>query len=491
MITDIRNERSVAAAVDAERVGYPPLAAGPFHPSEPYPEFETLPVGAALNPAYRLLRQALLDLGLDVGRFNTAGWNPLGELVPPGARIVIKPNWVMHRNEGPGGFECLVTHPALLRAVTDYALLAGPSQVIIGDAPLQLCNWRLLLHQGLQAVLDYYRAAGAPVHAADFRRTTLERRGHELIVQENLRPLDQYQLVELGDRSLLEPVSDDSRRFRVTLYDPRRMRKSHQPGRHRYLVAREVLDADLVINVPKLKTHKKAGITGALKNLVGINGSKDFLPHHRKGPVTGGGDAYARFNPLKWAAEEASDLANRNLRRPWLNRPLNRLVYALLVMDKKLGGNGEAEGGWHGNDTVWRMCLDLNRLLLYADARGRMRDTLQRVELTIMDALVAGEGEGPLRADPRPLHLLLAALNPAAADWVAARLMGFDPERIPIVREAFRLREWPLTFFRPDDIECRLAGAEIALVELAARHGAVFKPAAGWAGQIELRTESR
>jgi hypothetical protein len=110
----------------------------------------------------------------------------------------------MHRNEGPGGFECLVTHPALLRAVTDYALLAGPSQVIIGDAPLQLCNWRLLLHQGLQAVLDYYRAAGAPVHAADFRRTTLERRGHELIVQENLRPLDQYQLVELGDRSLLE-----------------------------------------------------------------------------------------------------------------------------------------------------------------------------------------------------------------------------------------------------------------------------------------------
>jgi hypothetical protein len=48
------------------------------------------------------------------------------------------------------------------------------------------------------------------------------------------------------------------------------------------------------------------------------------------------------------------------------------------------------------------------------------------------------------------------------------------------VREAFRLREWPLTFFRPDDIECRLAGAEIALVELAARHGAVFKPAAGW-----------
>jgi hypothetical protein len=38
------------AAVDAERVGYPPLAAGRSIRPSLMPEFETLPVGAALNP---------------------------------------------------------------------------------------------------------------------------------------------------------------------------------------------------------------------------------------------------------------------------------------------------------------------------------------------------------------------------------------------------------------------------------------------------------
>jgi hypothetical protein len=68
-------------------------------------------------------------------------------------------------------------------------------------------------------------------------------------------------------------------------------------------------------------------------------------------------------------------------------------VYALLVMDKKLGATARqrrlARQRYGLADVP-----DLNRLLLYADARGRMRDTLQRVELTIMDALVAGEGKG-------------------------------------------------------------------------------------------------
>jgi len=32
-----------------------------------------------------------------------------------------------------------------------------------------------------------------------------------------------------------------------------------------------------------LKLHRKAGITCALKNLIGINGNKEYLPHHRLG----------------------------------------------------------------------------------------------------------------------------------------------------------------------------------------------------------------
>ena len=86
--------------------------------------------------------------------------------------------------------------------------------------------------------------------------------------------------------SLLEPIASDRRvDFRVTMYNPDLMRQTHGRGRHQYLIAREVIEADVVINVPKLKTHRKAGITGALKNLVGINGNKDYLPHHRLGGV--------------------------------------------------------------------------------------------------------------------------------------------------------------------------------------------------------------
>jgi hypothetical protein len=110
----------------------------------------------------------------------------------------------------------------------------------------------------------------------------------------------------------------------VTQYDPRKLALAHRLGRHQYPIAREVFEADVVFNVPKLKTHKKAGITAALKNLVGINGNKDFLPHHRVGGSLLGGDCYAGVGPLKRAAEFCLDRANLRLgsssRTPWVNR---------------------------------------------------------------------------------------------------------------------------------------------------------------------------
>ena len=54
-----------------------------------------------------------------------------------------------------------------------------------------------------------------------------------------------------------------------------------------------MLDADLIINLPKWKAHSKSGLTGALKNLVGINGDKSYLPHFRRGSPSWGGDEYS------------------------------------------------------------------------------------------------------------------------------------------------------------------------------------------------------
>lgn len=479
-VTDPR----VSVARDAAAI-YPSLADAPFHPSEPYPEYAG-PLGGARNDAYRLVREALAGLGLDAANFGTPAWNPLGEVAPRGGRIVIKPNWVLHANEGPGGTDCLITHAAVLRALVDYALKTKPRQIVVGDAPVQVCRFEGVQALGFDRVADHFRLAGAPVVVKDFRRTTMVRETHRADVTENRHALDEFVLVDLGARSFVEPISRDARRFRVTMYDPRRMAENHRPGVHRYLVARDILEADLVLNAPKLKTHKKAGITAALKNLVGINGNKDYLPHHRKGGADRGGDNYAEASLPKSLAETLLDYANRHLDRPRFYAHASRLAYRFLYFDRIRGRTTDIEGGWYGNDTVWRMCLDLNRVLLYGDAKGMLRDVPQRNVLSVTDGILAGEGDGPLAPVPKPFGAILAALNPAAHDWIAALLMGLDPSHIPISSFAVDPRATPpLTGFDAADITCCINGRPVPLAEVPA-HGESFEPPLGWRGHCEL-----
>jgi len=86
-----------------------------------------------------------------------------------------------------------------------------------------------------------------------------------------------------GDQEPPRAHLDRAHPFGVNDYSADVTRSNHQPGSHRYLVSQSVLEADLVINLPKWKSHGKAGMTGALKNLVGINGDKAYLPHFRIG----------------------------------------------------------------------------------------------------------------------------------------------------------------------------------------------------------------
>lgn len=458
----------------------------PFHPEKAYPEFPGMPRSKTPNHIYTMVRNCLKDLGLDVDHQDTPEWNPIGSLVPQGARILIKPNWVSHRNEGGGGTDCLFTHPSVLRAALDYAALAQPAEIVVGDAPVQGCDWHALMAQGFSKVFEYARQRGLKVRTIDFRRTVLSEVKDLKTVRTELRPMSEYEVVDFGTRSLLEPISRDARKFRVTMYDPRKMRDHHAPGRHRYVVARDVLEADLVINLPKLKTHKKAGLTAALKNLVGINGNKDYLPHHRKGSATRGGDNYAKFSLTKWCAEQLLDIANMFcLQRSRAYRWVTRLVYYLLVANMRLGGDGDVEGSWYGNDTVWRMCLDLNRLLLYCDRQGRILNEPQRITLTIGDGVVAGQGEGPLRPDPLELGIVVASVNPAAADWITALVMGLDPKKIPIIARAFEVCDLRIATFQPTDIVCRNAGRDLPLEYLLRAFQKKALPPRGWRGHCE------
>lgn len=54
--------------------------------------------------------------------------------------------------------------------------------------------------------------------------------------------------------------------------------------------------ADVFINLPKMKVHKKTGVTLSLKNLVGINADKNWLPHYSGGSPRNGGDQFSNIN---------------------------------------------------------------------------------------------------------------------------------------------------------------------------------------------------
>lgn len=386
------------------------------------------------------------------------GWSddhgPFGRLIDDGARVLIKPNFVLHRNEGGWGMDPMVTHQSVVQASVAGALLASPGEVIVGDAPIQSCDFDELLRvtnlQSWAAELTQRDPRFKGIR--DFRRTTCEYVDGVRVASENLLPEDLFVLFDLGDESLLESITDQSERFRVTCYDPRLMAKTHAPGRHQYLVAKDVMQADIVINLPKLKTHKKAGVTCALKNLIGINGNKEYLPHHRLGGANLGGDCYPGNSKVKRMLEYAADRQNyansRMVGRVWGNvaTQLNRVLHLM-------GDNLGIEGSWSGNDTIWRTALDLNRILLYGRVDGSMANSPQRKVIHVVDAVVAGQGDGPLAPQPLNLGFLFGGCNAAAIDAIGAEMLGYDTQQISIVREAFGDFRWPLTSFAKDDVE--------------------------------------
>jgi uncharacterized protein (DUF362 family) len=473
----VASDRRVAVAV-CERADYG-ASATPI----PAPE---LPTAQASSIPAIAVRKLLEDLDLDAERRGTSQWNPLASLIQPGARVLLKPNWVLHQNRSGGNMDCLVTHTAMIEAILPYVVLAQPASIVIGDAPIQGCDFEALAracdHAGL---LARFAGCGIPISIRDFRRTRLAACEPGSERSENCREIEQYVLFDLGSQSLLEELSDDGPDFRVTMYDPRLLSQRHSAGRHQYLIAREAIDADLVINLPKLKTHKKSGVTGTLKNLVGINGNKEFLPHHRKGGSAQGGDSYEGSSWLKHIAENLTDSAYQGPsgpRQALLAKSARWLVRGATAV---LGGDDNFDGSWYGNDTVWRMSLDLQRILAYGNLEGKLEAEKRRKVLNITDAIIGGEGDGPLSPTPVSSGFVTASLNSAAAEWVHARLMGFDPERIPIVHHAFDRFPHPLAEFEPESIEVLVNSRATSIECLGPFHDRCFQPSAGWAGRIE------
>jgi uncharacterized protein (DUF362 family) len=434
------------------------------------------------------LRERLRVLTGQLGWANAR--SAFGQVIPVRARVLVKPNFVLHENQGPWPFDPVVTHPSVIRAVVAELLATEPDEVSVGDAPVQGCNFERLMERTSLGQWATELAAHDPRFRgiADFRRTVCVFKYGVRFASEDRVELDNYVLFDLAGESLLEPVSSNEPSFRVTCYDPELLAKTHFRGRHQYLITKAVLEADIVLNLPKLKMHRKAGITNALKNLVGINGNKEYLPHHRIGGSADSGDCYPGSSRLKKLAEKLLDLRNSTSSVVGAGVISGALkpISALLAIG---GDETGLEGSWSGNDTVWRMALDLNRILVYGKLDGTLSDAPQRTILHISDAIVAGQGCGPLAPQPFDLGVLLAGRNPAAIDWVGSMLLNMDPNKISLLTGAFAPFRWPLVGFTPADVRVRVDGhsgpIESTLADLSLPLPTNIPP--GWSSVVQDR----
>lgn len=148
----------------------------------------------------------------------------MGRFVSPGDQVLIKPNLI----KGVRPEVCATTHPAVVEAVVRLVLDYG-GRPIIGDSP----------------AFGDLPAVALPTGMADICK--------------------RYNIP-------LVPFTDP-------VYVP--VQGSWIKG---ISIDRAAVDADKIINLPKLKTHVQAGFTGAVKNLFGcVVGKRKPLWHFRAG----------------------------------------------------------------------------------------------------------------------------------------------------------------------------------------------------------------
>jgi uncharacterized protein (DUF362 family)/NAD-dependent dihydropyrimidine dehydrogenase PreA subunit len=149
-------------------------------------------------------------------------------------KVLIKPN-VLRASEAEEG---IVTHPAVLRAVVDKVEAMGPASIIVGDNP---------------GVMGY----GANEEC--FRRTGLRE----------------------AAKGYYQNIGNDSREVD---FNPNFM---PMVG-----LSRAVLESDIIISLPKFKTHGLTVITGAVKNSYG------FLPGAQKARLHRAAASPERFHEM-------------------------------------------------------------------------------------------------------------------------------------------------------------------------------------------------
>ena len=306
----------------------------------------------------------------------------LRQWIPPGKRVFVLPNLVMHRRTDRGEtiplFLAKCTNGSIVKPLLAHAVeAAGDSRLVtLGSAPLQSCDYAVASREAGFTSSPSEDSSGPPagITPMDLRSVATVWSKYGALLESDARDVPSVE-VDLGPLSFLDELylRKTSVDFRVGDYAPGETLSFHSKGRHIYTIHRDVLESDVIISVPKLKTHEKVGITCALKGTIGTVTRKECLAHYRHDNRDGRGDEHPPGNPLRALASEISDRSS--------SAPQTRLGNATRIIGKsafrlaRIGQHGIMGGAWAGNDTAWRMALDVARILRFARPDGSIADT--------------------------------------------------------------------------------------------------------------------
>lgn len=326
------------------------------------------------------------DMGMD-------SQNPFKDMIKPGMRVFIKPNWVASRWRASlphkDSLYCVITHPSVIEAVADKVAIAlqGKGEIIIGDNPSIDADFEELME--FTQIRKLENKYDVPCHIYDLRplvcKDLKDYGKRDKMASQKGDPEGGVE-VNLGKESMLYNV--DSTLFRGVFNEREETVAAHTGDVQLYTISKSLYDADVYISIPKLKTHQKVGATLNLKGLVGSMIKKNQLVHWRIGYPEAGGDEYP-----------------------------SKEQYELHHNDKVTH-----RGAWPGNDTIWRMVVDLYKTLL--------KNEKPQKRFTIIDGIIAGEGQGPFGPTSKYANSLIMGNDLLVTDIVAVRYMGLDPRKI-------------------------------------------------------------
>lgn len=431
-INNILEEKNVAVFQSTAKE-YP--TDPPFNPMREYPEYPFKGSGVdSTNYVYDAVRETLKLLKLDSDNIDTKQWNPIGSIISPGDHVVIKPALTNFVNYSGDSIYAIIPHGSVIRAVLDYVILARPEKVVICDGPIPNTSFKQVAELiGLPQICDFVQSnCDSKLYCYDLRDAYApkDKSGRVIDIFETEPDPLGYSIIDLGKDSLLDEISDDWMLYRSV--SSNRFERFIPPTVHnkkinKYSIANTILDADVIINIPKLKLHRKVGLSVTLKNVVGITNNKFDLPHFREG------------------VDDMPCSQKHRLRKALVI--LKEKLYSHLGSIIRLSmfmGFPIRDGNWPGNDTCWRMVLDLYRIMLYADKNGVLSESPQRRHIAIVDGIIGGDGFGPLAPTQKEAGVVLAGINPVVVDRVAATIMGLNPSKIKMLNNHDKIKRYRL-----------------------------------------------